>query len=120
MAFDFATLLASTRQTVHNTFGCDGSYTDTVTTVPVGLRVRWHPVKAMFGDLDNQGYANVLDQVNTVIFDKNELALKGIVLRAAGTVVMSDPLFNGAALSLSSKMPDDGPTEEVWMVVKTK
>jgi hypothetical protein len=72
---------AQARDLVHETFCHPAVYTapDGVTTTNV--RVRLHSRLQIFGDLDREGYARVLEEVNHVIFDSTE-----VVPRKNGTV----------------------------------
>lgn len=116
MAFDFAAVKAQTRRVVHDTFGVSATYRDSVITVPVGLRIRWHNKIARFGNLLDQGYAEIIEGINRVIFDTAELSEKSVVLRRGGELTITAPSFNSAVLTLAEDEPTVGPLEVVWLV----
>lgn len=116
MPFDFAALKARTRQIVHDTLAVEGEYTHPTKVGAVTLRVRWHNKLVRTGELLDTGYAEVLEGVDRVIFNRPELHEKSVVLTRGGQVRLTDPRFNGAVLVLDSQQPIVGPVEEIWMI----
>jgi len=126
MSFDFAKLKAEVRQVVHDTLAVPCLYhgADDFDEVgpgmpvePPELRIRWHTKIDRFGDIDDVGYAELIEGVNRVIFNRPQLAEKGVVLHAGDEIEMTSPQFQGTWLVLVAREPHDGPTEEVWTVV---
>lgn len=111
MAYDRAASIAAARRAVHSTMGVSAFYEDSQSG-RVGLRVRWHNRIAIQGDLVEAGYANIIDGVNRVVFDKAELDEKGVILSRGGEVTMGD----GTVLILDHQEPVVGPIEIIWGV----
>lgn len=117
MAFNFSACKALARRTVHTYLSVGALYTHSPLDEPVGLRVRWHNKIARFGDLEDGGYAEIVEGINRLIFDADELDEKGIVLMKGAKVTLTDPGFNNAALVLDTAEPRIGPIEVIWGVV---
>lgn len=115
MAFDFAALKAQVRQTVHDTLSIAADYSDDNTS-PVELRVRFHTKINRFGDMLDQGWAEVVEGVNRLIFNKPELDQNSVTLRRGGKVTFTDPHFEGIVLVLHVQEPDSGPIDAIWQV----
>lgn len=113
MAYDRAASVAAARRVVHDTMGVAVNYEDPFTPGLVGLRVRWHNRIALMGDLVDTGYPNVVEGVNRVVFDRDELNEKGVVLHTGGQVTLGD----GTVLILDHREPHVGPLREIWGVV---
>lgn len=118
MRFDFAALKSQVRQTVHDTLAVPALYHSVDLDVPVELTVRWHTKIDRFGDLDGMGYAEVIDGINRVIFNRPELQEHGLVLRGGGEVELTSSGFEGVRLVLVSMEPDSGPVDESWVVAQ--
>ncbi len=118
MAYDRASTLALHRRVVHDVMAVVWNYADDVVTTPVELSVRWSNKVAAIGNLAFQGYAESIEGIDTIIFDRAELAEKGITLKRGGTLtgVTGGP-FEGAVLCLDSQLPDNGPINRTWRVV---
>jgi hypothetical protein len=116
MPFDFAALKAQARRAVHDTLAVDAVYEDAHLPEPVGLRVRWHNKISRFGDIENIGYSEIIEGINRVIFDREELNEKGIMLRRGGRVTLTAPQYEGAVLVLDSQEPHSGPINLTWLV----
>lgn len=117
MPFDFAKTKALVRQTVHKTFGVPALYMDSTKQQPVAVRVRWHSRIERTGDLDNQGYAEVIQGIDRIVFLSSEARLNGV--KKNGTVKILNPLEPGVdepTFSLSTRDPNTGPVEEIWNV----
>ena len=112
MAYERAASIAVSRRAVHSTMGVAATYEDPSSPGVVGLRVRWHNRLALQGDLVEAGYANVVDGVNRVVFDKAELDEKGVVLSRGAELTMPD----GTVLILDHQEPVVGPVTVIWGV----
>ena len=106
------------RRTVHNTLSIAAEYVDDSMAAPEPLRVRWHNRIVQTGDLQNGGYAEIIDAINRVIFDAEELLLKGVVIVRGGKLKIAAPAFNGAMLVIGERDTDCGPIEQTWYVGK--
>ena len=82
------------RRVVHSTFSLPAVYTAPgIGAVPVPCMARMHNEAKLFGDLDREGYAQVIEDVNQVVFDALEVepAKNGVVTfysDAARTIVV--------------------------------
>jgi hypothetical protein len=76
----WAEIRKKARRTVHSTFSLPAIYTSPEGVV-VPCSARKHNDMKVFGDLDREGFALNIEDVNQVIFDKLEVAPKkgGIV-----------------------------------------
>lgn len=111
--FDWQTVKARTRRVVHNTFGGDAKYMDFMQP-EIALTVRWHNKIQVGGDLEGAGYAETIEGIERIIFDREELLAKGVTLRNNGTVIMAD----GTVLTLGTQEPIVGPIEVIWQVAR--
>lgn len=120
--FDWMSVKALARGTVHDTFRVPATYQDNTLDAPVDISVRYHTKIAQTGDLESAGYAEVLVGVDRIIFNRDELssALVGspLKLRHKGVVTLTHPKFNGAQFWLETREPIDGPVDEIWNVTR--
>lgn len=116
--FNWLDVKAQARGIVHETFRVAATYQDANLIDPVPLHVRWHNRIARFGDLDSQGYAQVLEGIERLIFSRDELATLGVSLHYQGVVSLSDARYQGAQFWLDSREPTVGPVEEIWEVTR--
>lgn len=78
---------ADAQLAVHRQFALEATYTPPgVGASPVAVLVRHHSRIATFGDLDREGFAQTVDDVNQIIFDTQEVEpeKRGIVVFADG------------------------------------
>lgn len=118
MAFDFAAIKAEVRSIVHETMAIPAVYTDGQCGDSASLRVRFHSKINRFGDLTEQGWAEIVEGVNRLIFDKRELDEQGVVLRSGGQVTLQARGFENIVLVLHVREPEEGPINVVWQVSK--
>lgn len=129
MSFDFASLKAQVRQTVHETLGVLAFYQDSSLSKPVEISARWHNKLTLAGDFENNGYAEVLQGIDRVIFmaaDSQRIGVKrgGTItfpsLGAGLGVTLGAPLggdgVSKATFVLHMRQPNCGPIEDVWHV----
>ncbi len=96
------------RLAVHREFGVPAVYQSPVSGAePVPCTVRFHTRIARFGDLDREGFAQVVEDINRVIFMRSEVD----PLRR-GTVTI-----NGRTFVLEVREPSDDGFLAVWNVV---
>lgn len=118
MRFDFAQLKSQARQALHDAMAVPARYIDDDLVMPVDLTVRWHNKIDRFGDLVDTGYSEVIEGVNRVIFNRPQLAARGVQLQAGGELVITSPGYDGVTLVLASMEPHAGPVEEIWLVAQ--
>lgn len=117
MPFDFSKLKAQVRQTVHKTFGVPALYADSATPSPVDVRVRWHSRIEQVGDLENQGYANVIQGVDRIVFLSSDARSLGVKKNGTVKILNSfEPGVDEPVFVLVAREPKTGPVEEIWNV----
>ena len=112
MAFDFADLKAKTRRVVHDTLGVSAFYQDDSMSAPKEIRARWHNKVNQFGDLMDQGYAEVVQGVDRVVVFPADYPTINFV--RGGMVTF--PKYN-RTFRLELLEPSDGPEQAVWQAV---
>ncbi len=128
MPSPFAAAKISARRAVHQRFASLGVYTAPpnprgfyppagyVFPQQVGFTVRWHDkLVAQVGDLENSGYAQVFEGVDTLVFTQDELDLVNFPLARNGTVTLPDYEMT---LQLDTLYPPNGPINVVWAVTR--
>jgi hypothetical protein len=119
VTFDFASLKAKSRRIVHDTLAVDAKYRSGPAATPVDLRVRWHYTIANTSAPETGQTARQLavdiEGPERVVFDREELAEKGINPVRAATVEI--PAY-GVTLQLETAEPITGPIDLVWIVVR--
>lgn len=114
MVFDFAVLKQLCRQQLHDTLAVAASYSHPSLISPVDVGVRWSDGIKQFGDLQaGDGYAEITEGIQRLVFDRGELAAKGLVLARGGIVQI--PQYQ-ITITLELRQPYDGPVNEVWQV----
>lgn len=117
MAKNFAAIKAKARRDVHRAFGVAASHTDIVSGVLTeGLSVRWHNKQVLLGDLQDSGYASVIEGIERVIFERAELAQKNINLKTGDIITITAEGFENARLTIREREPIVGPIEVKWWV----
>jgi hypothetical protein len=120
MSFNFAKSKAKARQAVHKTLAVSATYEDSVINVPVAIKARWLTKLAQIGDLDNAGYAEVLENIDRVILER--AVAREIPVSKLGVIRFTDYADTEGgptpAFILAKRLPTDGPFEEVWEVTR--
>lgn len=124
MKFDFAKLKARVRKVVHDTLSVSAHYQDNMITSPQAIQARWHSKIELQGDLNYQGYAEVLENIDRIIF--NVADARNLNIKRGGLVTFhsyAQTLLDGTCLDaptfiLDSKEPTAGPHEEIWRVTR--
>jgi len=118
MAYEFAAALSLARRVAHDVMAVPMLYSDDVVTTPTELRIRWSRKPVINGDLAFAGWSQQLEGLDSVIFDIEELNLKGITLQRGGTLTGDfDSPFFGAIIVLDSQFPDMGSIKRIWRAV---
>lgn len=119
MASNFAAVKAKMRRDVHASLSVSARYESYAQDVIIdGLSVRWHNKIAILGDLENGGYASVVEGIERIIFQRAELVELGVPLDEGDTIVITADGFDNARLTLKTQEPIVGPTEVVWQVAR--
>ena len=119
MASNFAAIKAKARRDVHASLSVPARYENYAQDVIVeDLSVRWHNKIAIMGDLENGGYANIVEGIERIIFTREELAVKGVVLSEGDSIIMTAEGYENARLVLKTQEPIVGPVEVVWQVAR--
>lgn len=119
MASNFARIKAKARRDVHNAFSVAATHTNVASGVLTeNLSVRWHNKLVMLGDLQDSGYANVIEGIERIIFDRTELATLGLTLQRGDVITIVADGFENAQLILEEREPIVGPIEVKWQVAR--
>lgn len=118
MSFDFASAKALVRRVVHSTLGVRAFYSDDSVDTPVEIRVRWHnKLSRPFGDLENGGYAEVIEGIDRIVLIPEDVDGFPITLKRLGVISDID-FMPGVQFILEMREPADGPLEEAWTVTR--
>lgn len=107
------------RQAIHDRLSFVVTYTDDHgrNGRSVDLNVRWH------GKINNQGeapgaaYAEVIEGIDRLIFDRGQLAALNVTLHRKGVVLFPAEMGN-IDWTLETQEPDDGPVNRSWIVAR--
>lgn len=114
----FAEIRAQARRTIHAKFQVPATYEDDV--VPAtAVAVRWHNrfVKAV-GDTAGGDFAEIIENIDRIIFNSEELAAKSIAPKRDG-IVRLQPMPD-LVLLLDVREPVDGPINVIWTVIRPR
>lgn len=116
--FDWTSAKTRVRKAVHDTFRVPVQLEAVAAPgTLVDLHVRWHDKLTMVGNIVEAGYADVLEGIDRIIFEREELVEKGVLLRR-GDEVRFGPAFQGTVLILDTSEPSDGPVNVIWKVTR--
>jgi len=80
------------------------------------VKVRWHVRgNKLLGDLQGQGYGEVIAAVDRMVFNTEQLALVGITKLQRGDRI-TIPSLNNTTFVLDAMDPSDGPITQTWEV----
>lgn len=100
------------RLAVHRQFAVPATYTAPAPgAVPVDCSVRLHTRIARFGDLDREGYAQVVEDINRVVFLQSEVPSP----QRKGVVTITS---NGLQFTIDLKVPSDSDDTIIVCEVK--
>lgn len=112
-------LKAEVRNIVHDIMASSAEYVapgiPTPKAVPLG--VRFHTKIQAFGDAGSTGYAEFIEGITRLVFNREELDRLGVNLKANGFIMLTHPEWRNAKFRLDAREPFEGPVEEVWHVV---
>jgi hypothetical protein len=102
---------AASRDVAHATFGLPATYYAPGSLVGVPVTVRHHTAIWLGGDLDREGYAEKVEDVNRIILDSEE-----VTPEYKGRVVLA----NGDELYLEVAERQDASRYHVWNVLRQR
>jgi hypothetical protein len=115
---NFAAIKAKARRDIHDRMSVAAQHLAHSTGVLTDISVRWHNKLALLGDLQDNGYASVIEGIDRVIFLRSELTTLGIVPQIGDTVIMTAEGYDNVRLTLQVKEKVAGPVEEIWQVTR--
>lgn len=113
MPFDFAALKSATRRVVHDALGVSAFYQDDTMSAPKAITARWHNKIDRYGDLQDQGYAEVVEGVDRIVLFPCDYP----ALNFKRNGVVTFPAY-GNSFRLDILEPADGPEQAVWQAVR--
>jgi hypothetical protein len=115
---EWTMLKGTARRIVHDVFAITAIYLSSVPgSVGKAIRVRWHPQGSRLGgDLQGRGYAEVLLTVDRMIFNMEQLAEVGIILKRGDRITLPD--YNDLTFLLDVRDEKDGPVTNTWEVMR--
>jgi len=120
----FLDLKTRTRRDVHSRFAvpCTVATGSRGGSGDVPLTARFHNKMALGGDILSEGYANIIEGIQRVIFNREEFvtAVNGGQLTLSRGDVVTFPNYMGPnqdlVVVLDARDPHDGPIDEKWSV----
>jgi hypothetical protein len=100
---------AKAQQDVHATFAVPAVYRAAGTMVDVDITARLHTRQEIIGDLDREGFAQILQDVNRVVLDTAEVA--------APTRLSRITFPDGRAFLLEAQLATGNVQHQTWEVV---
>jgi hypothetical protein len=112
---DWADVKADARRTVHETFAVRCLYRAPGQNDTVEVSARLH-TRMVVGGAEGAGYATIVEGVTRVIFDREELIVKGVRPRRNGLVTFPD---YGSSFALDVRDDYAGAITERWSLAGT-
>lgn len=118
MGFDFSQVKAKARQVVHSTLAVSATYRDSSMTTPVPIMARWLTRLSKIGDLENQGYGEIIESIDRVVLAAEDA--RSISVKKGGVISFTSYISQGVTpeFILTLKQPTEGPFEEIWEVAR--
>jgi len=116
--FDWASIKATARQTVQDTFGVQAFYSDAAISVPLEMRARLHDRqgKPYGGLVDGDGYADLVESIDQIVLIPVAYITGAPVTLQRNGEFTFPTMFPGAVFTLDLRIPSQGPLEERWQV----
>lgn len=115
---NFAAIKAKARRDIHDRLSVAAQHADYLSGVLTDISVRWHNKQVLLGDLQDSGYASVIEGIEKIIFLRSELATLGVNLKTGDRVIITAEGFENAELTLVAQSPIVGPVEVIWQVAR--
>lgn len=115
---DFAALKKQLRRDVHAHLGVQAFYQDDSMDAPLEIRVRWHNKQQLTGDLEGEGWAQMIEGIDRLIFMAADARAMGIKRTGQIHIPDLDNEDQEARFELDAKEKTTGPIEEVWKVTR--
>lgn len=106
------------RQALHAAMASYALFSDATTVTPQMVTVRWHNRIQRFTEGDTPENAEVIFNIDRLIFNKTELANAEPRIGLTRGAIISFPEYNGIEFRLDTREPTDGPVTEVWLVTR--
>lgn len=113
MSFNFAQCKAMARRVVQDTLGVPATYQDDSLIVPVPIRARFRNRMKRQGELNDEGYAEVIEGIEQIILIPEDFP--DVVFKRGGVVRIPDLRLE---LVLDTREPVTGPLTEIWHVAR--
>ena len=119
MTFDWAATKAAGRRAVHATFAVAVVHTPKGTTTPSvpalgnSLTARLHNRVTVQADGISGGYAQIIEGVTKVVFNREEIAAQGIAPGKGDKVTFTE---YGITVILDTRDTPNGPIDDIWNV----
>ena len=113
MPFNFAECKANARRVVQDTLGVAASYQDDSLIVPVPIRARFRNRIKLQGELNDEGYAEVMEGIEQIVLIPSDYPT--LTFKRGGRVSIPEYRLD---LILDSREPVTGPLTEIWHVVR--
>lgn len=108
----WAAVKAQARRQVHQTFAVRCLYRETQNATPVEVQARLHGRIQIGGNNGpGGGYAQIIEGVHQIIFDKTDLIAANIIPKRNAYVTFPD---YGSNFQLDARDSDSGPVVEKW------
>ncbi len=116
---NFAAAKAKARRAIHRKMSVAATLQSASSGVLTeGITVRWHNKIVVLGDLQDSGYASVIEGIERIIFSMDEMELLGFVPGVNDVVTITAEEYGGAQLILKDMEPQVGPFENIWQVAR--
>ena len=117
MAFSLSETKRIARQAVHGLASIAVLYNDATLIAPVTVTARYHNKlsRPMDGGFEGDGYAQIIESIDRLIFSETNLTEADVELRQGGTVTFED--YN-IVFVLDVLEPPNGPENVYWTVVR--
>ena len=114
-----AEIKANARRALHGALSVPATWTSALTGETKAVTVRWHNKQALRGELSSDGYAQMLETQDRLVFNMEELATLQITL-SRGDKILMPPIYENAELQIEEMEEITGPIEQIWQSVRTR
>lgn len=115
MPFDWHSVKASVRRTVHDTFAVQAFFKANALSTPVEIRARLHDKIVVMGDPQNEGYATTIEGVHRIVLFPGDSDPPLVPVR--GSTVNFPGIAKTFVLDTESDTQDS--LTQVWNVTET-